>query len=122
MRAEWADESMAISSVSQVDQIIRDVRDSGVPTLVYIYSDNNEVLAFGIGHDESVLTFAEPSGRTFHSLGSRYREGLVQFMNVDTMDDFMLSMAVPEAVAAEAARSFVSSARRPHNVTWESDW
>jgi hypothetical protein len=69
MKATWGEEEATIGSREELDAVVLAIRRSGQPTMVFLEAESGKVLVFGVGHDESVLTFAEPDGTSFHSLG-----------------------------------------------------
>jgi hypothetical protein len=90
--------------------------------MIFLEADTGDVLVFGVGSEESVLTFVERDGLSFHSLGNRDRKGHLSFDCRDQVDDFMAEMAVPAATALSAAEHFVSTRQRPPQISWEPDW
>ncbi len=123
MKANWGERAATIQSQGDLDSVIEDVRRSGQPTMVILEAENGNFLVFGVGQEESVLTFAYPDGRSFHSLGAdRYREGSLYFLCNDDIEEFMAETAVPEQDAITAAKQFLTSSDPPPAVQWESDW
>lgn len=123
MNASWGERTMVIHARSDLDVVIEDVRRSGQPTMVFLEAENGNCLVFGVGQEESVLTFAYPNGESLHSLGAdRYREGRLHFLCRDQIDEFMVEMALPERDAIAAAVQFLDSHELPTAVTWEADW
>ena len=90
--------------------------------MVFLEAKNGKILVFGVGLDESVLTFMEPDGTSFHSLGDRERKGYLHFLCRDQIDEFMTEMAVSERDALVAAEQFLATSERPSVVVWEPDW
>jgi hypothetical protein len=122
MKANWGDNEAAISSSDELRALINDVRNTGQPTMVFLEADDRTVLVFGIGREESVLSFVAPDGTSFHSLGDRDRKGYQMFLCRDQIDEFMNEMAVPEPDAISAAEHFLVTREQPPQVTWEPDW
>ena len=122
MRAQWGDSEMTVDAHEELDTVIESVKGSGQPTMVFLKADNGNILVFGVGYDESVLTFFEPNGRSFHSLGDTRRKGHLRFLCRDQVDEFMKEMAVSEKQARLAAQQFLTTRERPSAVSWESDW
>ena len=87
MKARWGTSDAVIKSRHDVDAVVSAVRTSGQPTMVFLEADNGRVLVFGVGYEESVLTFAERDGTSFHSLGDRDREGHLLFLCRDQVDE-----------------------------------
>lgn len=90
--------------------------------MIFLEAEGGRTFVFGIGRGESVLTFWDPDGTSFHSLGDVTRKGHLQFVCRDQVDDFMAEMAVPERAAIAAAEEFLATGERPCAVTWEPDW
>jgi hypothetical protein len=123
MKARWGGENeRAVNSRDELNVVIDDVRRSGQPTMIFLMAENGTILVFGVGLDESVLTFMEPDGTSFHSLGDRERRGYLRFLCRDQIDEFMTEMAVPEREALVAAEQFLATNERPSVVVWEPDW
>jgi hypothetical protein len=122
MKASWGGTETTVNSAHDLKTVIASVRKSGRPTMVFLEATNGNVLVFGVGQDESVLTFAEPDGTSFHSLGDRERKGYLHFQCRDQMDEFMTESAVPEGDALIAAEQFLATSERPSAVPWEPDW
>lgn len=111
-----------VVSFADVERVIAEVRLQARPTMIFLEQDGGSTLVFGIGSDDSVLTFADSEGVTFHSVGNVKRKGILRFWCRDQLDDFFAEMAVPEALAVAAAREFLSTGRRPTSIVWEPDW
>ena len=79
-------------------------------------------LVVGIGAPESVLTYIEPDGTSFHSVGDTSRVGRLQFLCRNQVDEFMEEMAIPEETALSALFHFMAAGARPNNIQWEADW
>jgi hypothetical protein len=122
MKATWGPNERLVRSQPEIDGVIDDIRRSGQPTMVFLEANDGRVLVFGVGQDESVLTFAEPDGTSFHSLGDRSRTGYLHFLCRDQVDEFMTEMAIPEHDALMAAAEFLATGDRPSAVQWEPDW
>ena len=122
MKASWGTSEAAISSREQLEAIVETIRASGQPTMVFLEAEDGTVLVFGVGHEESVLTFVESDGTSFHSLGNPEREGFLLFLCREEIEEFMTEMAVPERIALHAAEQFLTAPHRPSGVTWEPDW
>ncbi len=122
MKASWGDRTATIASRRDLDVVIDDVRRSGQPTMIFLEAEDGTCLVFGVGREESVLTFATPDGESFHSLGvDRYRKGRLRFSCREELTDFFAEMAVPERDALSAADQFLACSDRPTAVPWESD-
>lgn len=98
------------------------VKSVGEPTMVFLEHGNGRELVFGLGHPDSVLTFVDADGATYHSVGNTDREGYIEFRCRDQVDQFFAEMAIPESLAVDAAREFFARADRPAQVNWEPDW
>ncbi|AUX35800.1 MULTISPECIES: Imm1 family immunity protein [Sorangium] len=122
MKASWGTCETTVESRDDLDAVIEAVRRSGQPTMVFLQAANGNVLVFGVGQDESVLTFTEPDGTSFHSLGNRERKGYLLSRCRDQVDEFMTEMAVPENDAIVAAGQFLATGECPPGVQWERDW
>ncbi|WP_437998199.1 Imm1 family immunity protein [Sorangium sp. So ce185] len=122
MKASWGTSETTVESREDLYAMIETVRRSGQPTMVFLQAANGNVLVLGVGQDESVLTFAQPDGTSFHSLGNRERKGYLLFRCRDQVDEFMTEMAVPEDDAIVAAEQFLATGERPPAVQWEPDW
>jgi hypothetical protein len=122
MKACWGSSATEIATRDELRAIAAAIRASGQPTMLFLEADNGKTLVVGLGHEESVLTFVEPDGGSFHSRGDTEREGFLSFLCRDQVDEFMAEMAVPEGDAVVAAEAFVETAERPPGVTWEADW
>jgi hypothetical protein len=121
MKLQWLrSSSISLSSTDDLLAAIETVRLEGRPTLVHLEHDGRS-LWFGVGAAESVLTWAERDGETFHSVGDLSRKGVVQLWNCGQLDDFIAELAVPENIGIEAAVAFAATGERPTNVRWESD-
>ena len=123
MKAYWTEgTTREISSIGELDEVIRDVLELGEPTMLFLERDDGSTLVLGLGSAESVLTYADPAGSTFHSLGDIEHRGIVKFRCCGQLDDFLAEMAVPSRIAVEAAHEFCATGIRPLKVTWEADW
>lgn len=122
MKASWGGNDCAINSRTDLTAVVDAVLTSAQPSMVFLEAPNGNVLVFGVGLDESVLTFVEPDGRSFHSIGKVDRRDLLVFLCRDQLEDFMGEMAVPTRDALAAAEQFVSNHQRPPAVRWEPDW
>jgi hypothetical protein len=122
VKAYWREHETTIATREDLDQIIRAIMQSGEPTMLFMENDTGEMLVVGLGRQESVLTFVEPDGTSLHSLGDATRSGTIQFWCRSQLDDFLAEMAVPEALAREAASEFLVNGGRPCGVQWEADW
>ena len=122
MKARWAENETTIGSLEELRSVIETVRRSGEPTIMFLDADNETILWFGVGRDESVLGFFDADGSSWHSLGTPYRRGTLTFHNASQVDDFDAELAVPYAHAVEAAERFLATAERPTNIIWEADW
>lgn len=126
MIAHWTDASRAVatatsSSVEELRALIDQVRALGEPTILFVELDG-KTLALGLGAPLCPLTWVEPGGASFHCVGDLSRIGTLRFWCRDQPDEFFADLAVPEAVAIEAALAFARTAERPSNVRWEADW
>jgi len=90
--------------------------------MLFLEHENGKTLVVGLGHGESVLSFVEHGGATFHSVGDLGRTGCLRFWCRDQLDEFMAEMAIPELVAVRAAFEFFRTGDRPVEITWEADW
>ena len=123
MKAYWTEGvTREIVSANQLDELIHEVRGQKVPTMVFLEHDCGTTLVFGVGAGESILTYVDGEGRTFHSIGDVNRSGVLKFWCRDQPDDFLAEMAIPEAVAIDAAHRYREGGTRPENVEWEADW
>lgn len=122
IHATWDSNSLLIGSELDLTNVVNTIKASGEPTMVFLEHANGRTLVVGIGHAESVLSYFEEDGTSFHSIGNIDRAGLIQFKCRDQVDDFLLEMAVPESSAIEAAREFLIKGNRPVSVQWEADW
>jgi hypothetical protein len=122
MKAQWGDTEAEVTTVEDLDSVVRAVEKTKQPTMVFLGAENGRVLVFGVGHNESVLTFFEPDGTSFHSLGDINRKGHFIFLCRDRVDEFMQEMAVPTADAITAAKQFLANGEQPAAVRWEGDW
>jgi hypothetical protein len=123
MKAYWTEEMQkAVNSVLELQAVIDDVKRLGEPTMLFLEHKDGRTLVLGLGNPESVLTFIDHDGRSFHSVGDASRRGMLTFWCRDQQDDFMAEMAVPEPLAIAAAESFIAEGTMPPNVTWEADW
>ena len=122
MKANWNIHESVLSSRDDLYNVIDGIRNSKQPTMVFLEADNGRMLVFGVGSTESVLTFAEPDGSSYHSLGNPERKGHLLFLCRDQVDEFMAEMAVPEDDALRAAEEFFSTQERPEGIVWEADW
>jgi hypothetical protein len=119
--AKWRDVVRAVTSPEDLAGVVAAVRSTGEPTMVFLEAENGRVLVFGVGHRESVLTFYEPDGTSFHSLGDPDRRDRLRFRAGDLVDDFMGDMAVATTDALVAAAEFLETDERPEGITWEAD-
>lgn len=122
MKATWAINQRDVASRDDLAALIEAVRASGQPTMIFLEADDGTSLVFGVGHAESVLTFASPDGISFHSKGDPNRRGFLRFLCRDQIDEFFEEMAVPERHAVDAALEFLETQAKPSAVTWEPDW
>jgi hypothetical protein len=123
MKAYWGKEEVDVTTSEDVAAIVSAVSQSQQPTIVFLHAkENGRTLAFGVGHAESVLTFVEPDGRTFHSLGDVNRKGHFVFLCRDRFQEFDLEQAIPTEDALSAANQFLANGEQPTSVRWEADW
>jgi hypothetical protein len=123
MKAYWSEGKFeSLQAPEDLEAVIAAVRQMDEPTMLFLEHESGLCLVLGLGQDESVLTFAEPGGISFHSLGNAERGGTMSFMCNGELDAFANEMAIPESVAMESARIFFATGIRPENVVWESDW
>ncbi|WP_437837249.1 Imm1 family immunity protein [Sorangium sp. So ce1153] len=123
MKCYWTEQEATLAaSMDELLEFFADVKNIGHPTMVFLEHDNGRMLVIGLGSSESVLTFVESDGASFHSVGDTSRSGVLRFWCRDQLDEFMVQMAIPESLAIDAARSFFVSGVMPSNVIWEADW
>ncbi|MFO0762977.1 MAG: Imm1 family immunity protein [Byssovorax sp.] len=124
MKAYWTEKNQRqIGSAAELDSVIDDVRALGEPTILFVEQDDGTTLALGLGAPESVLAYVDTSGASYHSVGDLERGGILRFWCRDQLDDFLAEMAVPVAVATEAAHEFCTNGGiKPSNLRWEADW
>jgi hypothetical protein len=122
MKAYWRDVETSVATAEELRLLVAKVQQLGEPTILFLEQDGKATLAIGLGGKESVLTYSEPDGRSFHSLGDPTRTERLRFWCRDQMDEFMAEMAIPEPDAVSAAFEFLLSGARPANVKWEADW
>lgn len=65
MKAFWGERATTIQSRRELDGVVDEVRRSGRPTMIFLEADNGTCLVFGVGQEESVLTFTTPGGSRF---------------------------------------------------------
>ena len=122
MKANWGASEATVRSREDLIAVIENIRKSGQATMVFLQAQDGRVLVFGVGHEESVLTFSEPDGTSFHSVGDPDRKGYLLFLCRDQLDEFMKEMAVPERDALVAAEEFLRTQECPGGIRGESDW
>jgi hypothetical protein len=121
MRAYWGERERSISSEGELSATVAELR-RGEPTMLFLEVPGGPTLVVGVGNAESVLTFVEPDGTSFHSRGDISRRGRLRFWCRGQLDEFMEEMAVPESLALAAAEEFVKTKERPSSIRWEADW
>ncbi|HZS37680.1 MAG TPA: Imm1 family immunity protein [Polyangia bacterium] len=126
MIARWTDASHQFvssspSSVDEVRALIAEVRALPEPTMLFLERDG-KLLAVGLGGALSPVTWMEPGGATFHTVGDLSRIGCIQLWSQTQLDDFFAELAIPEAAAIAAAIFFASTGERPPDLHWEADW
>jgi hypothetical protein len=122
MKATWGDTRRVVESVEDLAAVVDAIRKSAQPTMVFLEASSGAWLAFGVGHEESVLVFGEADPHeTFHSLGEPYRKGVLEFLSQGQLDEFSKEGAIPGALALRAAEQFLATGVRPDVITWESD-
>ncbi len=122
MKASWGERTSVVTSRAELEAVRREIDTSGQPTMLFLQVGDGRCLVLGLGAPESVMTYVEPGGRSFHSLGDIGRKGHLVFLNRDQLDEFMAEMAIPTTVALDAAVEFVETGERPSSVRWEADW
>ena len=122
MKARWGVGERTVVSVDDLSAAMMAIENGGQPTMLFLEEPGGPTLVLGIGLSESVLTFVETDGASFHSRGDVSRKGRLQFWCRDQLDEFMEEMAVPLEVARRAASEFVRTKARPTAVLWEADW
>jgi hypothetical protein len=110
-----------ITTQAGLDAFIANVRATGTPSLVGLESASGITLVFGVGAAESWVGYTTED-ESYHSVGDLDRKDMLLFLNRDEVDEFYGEMAIPEADAIAAARSFLATGERPPSITWESDW
>ncbi len=122
MKASWGERTGVVTSRAELEAVRREIDASGQPTMLFLQVEDGRCLVLGLGAPESVMTYVEPDGRSFHSLGDIGRKGRLVFLNRDQLDEFMAEMAIPTSVAFAASLDFVETGERPSRVRWEADW
>jgi hypothetical protein len=122
MQVYWRDKQQIVTSADDLRSVVETVRQLDEPTMLFLEGEERETLVVGLGHDESVLTFVQSDGKSFHSLGDPSRTGRLRFWCRDQIDEFMEEMAVPEKDAVNATFQFLASGGKPSIIRWEADW
>lgn len=123
MKAYWAeDDERELSGGADLAAAIDEVLALDRPTMLFLEHDDGQALSLGLGAKETVLSYVDVEGTSFHSVGEPGREGVLKFFCRDQVDDFLAEMAVPAAVGVEAAKAFIARPEQPQNVAWEADW
>jgi len=122
LKVNWGGEATTVTNVAELHAVIDRIRELAEPTMLFLEAQSGDTLVVGLGSPESVLTFAEQDGSTFHSVGDTSRRGYLRFRTRDTVDDFHAEMAISESRAMEAALEFFETGRRPQGIKWEADW
>lgn len=111
-----------VSGAEALRDLLWELRAGSAPVMVFLERDDGRMMVLGVGRDESILTYVDEGGRTYHSVGDLQRGGTMVFMCRNQPDEFMSEMAVSESSAMAAAELFFLSGERPENITWEPDW
>ncbi|XXS69730.1 RHS repeat-associated core domain-containing protein [Sorangium sp. So ce131] len=91
MKCYWTEhDPILVNSTEELLALIDDTKSIGRPTMMLLEHDNGRTLVIGLGSPESVLTFVETDGTSFHSVGDVSRSGVLRFWCRDQLDDFML--------------------------------
>lgn len=123
LKAFWDPQApRQVDSLAELDSVVAEVSALAKPAMLFLEAADGRMLVVGIGGEESVLTFVESDGTTFHSVGDVERPGVLQFWCRDQVDDFLAEMAVSAEQALEATRQFLATGRIPDSVQWEPDW
>jgi hypothetical protein len=123
MKAYWTEDAHRdITSVAELDAVITDVRNLTEPRMLFLEQEDGSTLVVGFSATESVLTYVDAAGSSYHSVGDTERAGVLKFWCREQLDDFLAEMAVPAMVAVDAAYEFYTKGTRPSNLTWEGDW
>ena len=123
MNAYWTDPPAprTIANRDQLGELLQEVGALGRPTMLYLERQDAGTLVVGLGARETVLTFIEPDGASYHSRGDITRTDVLRFWNAELFDEFLGEMAVPAALAVIAAHEFFASDGAPPSVRWEAD-
>ena len=122
MKAFWRDAERQVQTEHELREVVETVQRLDAPTMLFLEGEGKQMLVVGLGHPESVLTFIQSDGQSFHSLGDPNRTGRIRFWCRDQIDEFMEEMAVPEQEAVKAALQFLATEQRPSTIRWEADW
>jgi hypothetical protein len=123
MKAYWTElDERELSDDAGLTALIGEVLALSRPTVLFLEHDDGQTLSIGLGASETVLSYVDVGGTSFHSVGEPGREGVLKFQCRDQLDDFLAEMAVPAALGLEAAKAFVARPEQPQNVAWEADW
>jgi hypothetical protein len=121
-KASWGRGISMVTHADELRALMDRIRSLGEPTMLFLEAASGPTLVLGLGASESVLTFVERGGVSFHSVGDQARRGYLKFRCRDTVDDFHAEMAVPESRAIDAAFEFLKAApSKPTSVAWEAD-
>jgi hypothetical protein len=115
MRAYWGVGETRLACPDDLRDVVDRVRRLGAPTMLFLEGD--ATLVVGLGAPESVLTYYEPTGASFHSIGDVAREDRLVFQSQGVPEEFLAEMAVDEQLAIDAAFEFFS---HPRATGWRS--
>jgi len=124
MKGYWIHrDQRALRSLDQLRALIQEVRALGSPTMIFLEEEaSGATFVFGVGHPDTVLTYALADGSSFHSMGDLGRTGYLKFWSNDALEEFFAEMAIPEADGIAAAEEFFTTRKLPTAVEWEPDW
>jgi hypothetical protein len=122
VKVAWNGNEESVADAAELRALVARVRRAGRPEMLILEAGDGRWFAFGVGLDETVLSYGEADARSWHSRGDVERMDRLQFWSQGQLGDFMGEMAVAESIGLAAAEWFVTHGSKPVAVTWEADW
>ena len=124
-RIEWNNSKETVSSLSELEALLKEINSLGTPYLVVIQSPvNGDSLAVGLGKNKSVLNYISGSLTPpyYTSIGSSdFVEEGVEFDFMGEWSEFPSKNLIPVEAAAEAVRHFYQYHEKSPKIEWEID-
>jgi hypothetical protein len=120
-------QEVAVSSIAELDRLLDEISANAQraerPELPTLFDEEGRSLAVGLGHELSVLAWADDDegSNPLLSEGDLQAEGNeVGFFYGNQYSYFPVTALIPVTVARDAMREFVTLGARPTMVRWQN--